>query len=78
MTNNNNLHNDQSEPFDGIKENRETRPPAYFYLLFFGLIIWAVFFCAYYLFSGWSSHGEFQEKMQIHQEQMLNNRQIGK
>jgi len=55
---------------DGIREDRSTPPPAYFNILFYGLIIWAFFFCAYYLFSGWSSEGEFEKKMQAHQEQV--------
>ena len=53
--------------FDGITENREQRPPVYFTVLFYGLIIWGVAFCAFYLLSGWSSDSEFQAKMQAHQ-----------
>ncbi|MBA3015378.1 MAG: hypothetical protein KKD63_10895 [Proteobacteria bacterium] len=53
-----------AEKFDGIKENRENPPPTYFNILYYGLIIWAVIFSAYFLLSGWTSHGEFQEKMQ--------------
>ncbi len=56
-----------AEKFDGIKENRETPPPVYFNILYFGLILWAILFSAYFLFSGWTSHGEFQEKMATHQ-----------
>lgn len=55
------------ESFDGIKENRENPPPSYFNILFYGLIFWGLLFSAYFLFSGWTSHGEFQEKMQDHQ-----------
>ena len=55
--------------FDGITENREQRPPVYFTVLFYGLIIWAVAFCAFYLLSGWSSDAEFQAKMQAHEGQ---------
>lgn len=69
MTTQENIHRDQNEPFDGIKENRQTKPPAYFNILFYGLIIWGVIFMGYYLFSGWSSHNEFQEKMNAYQEQ---------
>ena len=54
--------------YDGIREDREQKPPAYFNLLFYGLIIWGVIFSAYFLLSGWSSQGEFQEKMAAHQE----------
>ncbi len=56
------------EPFDGIKENKGGQPPAYFNILFYGLIIWGVLFMGYYLLSGWSSGNEFQEKMSAHQE----------
>ena len=57
-------HNDQHA--DGIVEDRKQSPPIYFYILFFGLILWGGIFCAYYLFSGWSSSQEFQEKMSAH------------
>lgn len=53
--------------FDGITENREQRPPVYFTVLFYGLIVWGVAFCAFYLLSGWSSQTEFQEKMKAHE-----------
>jgi len=78
MTTQENIHTEQNEPFDGIKENRENKPPAYFTILFFGLIIWGVLFMAYYLFSGWSSHDEFQEKMSAHQELFSPGSQGGK
>ena len=68
MTTQENTQNDQNNQFDGIKENKENRPPAYFNILFYGLIIWGVIFMGYYLFSGWSSHDELQEKMNAHQE----------
>jgi len=50
---------------DGIVEAGK-KAPVYFYLLFFGLIAWGVIFMAYYLFSGWSSSSEFDEKMTAH------------
>lgn len=53
------------EHSDGILET-DKKIPGYFYLLFFGLIIWGVIFMAYYLFSGWSSSQEFTEKMAAH------------
>lgn len=56
------------EHADGIVEDRKKSPPVYFYVLFYGLIIWGVFFSAYYLLSGWSSEGEFEEKMAAHQQ----------
>jgi len=62
-------HNKPTHEFDGIIENRENNPPVYFNILFYGLVIWGVIFMAYFLFSGWSSDAEFQEKMATHKEQ---------
>jgi len=56
----------QEEHADGIVEDRKKSPPIYFNILFYGLILWAAIFCAYFLFSGWSSGQEFQEKMEAH------------
>ena len=78
MTTRDNIHNGQNEPFDGIKENKGQKPPAYFNILFYGLILWGVIFMGYYLLSGWSSHDEFQEKMSAHQEQVSKGQQSGK
>ncbi|MDT8440329.1 MAG: c-type cytochrome [Desulfuromonadales bacterium] len=64
MTHQETLHHDH----DGISEDREQRPPVYFTVLFYGLIIWGVAFCAFYLLSGWSSEAEFQEKMTRHEQ----------
>ncbi|WP_303722792.1 c-type cytochrome [Malonomonas rubra] len=50
---------------DGIIEAGK-KVPFYFYLLFFGLIAWGVVFIGYFLFSGWNSHSEFDEKMATH------------
>lgn len=55
------------ESFDGIKENRKTPPPIYFSILFYGFIVWGIFYAAYFLFSGWTSHGEFRDEMREHQ-----------
>ena len=57
------------EHADGIVEDRQQAPPVYFNILFYCLIIWGVIFMAYYLFSGWSSDAEFQQKMTTHKEQ---------
>ena len=62
-------HKHAVHDFDGIIENRVSSPPVYFTILFYGLIIWAVAFAAFYLLSGWSSEAEFQAKMAAHQEQ---------
>ncbi len=78
MTMQENIHSDQNEPFDGIKENRDTKPPLYFTILYYGLIAWGLVFMAYYLLSGWSSHQEFKEKMEIHQQQAVQSIQGGK
>jgi cytochrome c oxidase cbb3-type subunit 3 len=78
MTTQENIHNDQNEPFDGIKENKAGKPPVYFNILFYGLIVWGVIFMGYYLFSGWSSHDEFQAKMDAHQQQTSQGSQLGK
>jgi len=62
-------HNEQAQhDYDGITENREQKSPVYFTVLFYGLIIWGVAFCAFYLLSDWSSDAEFQQKMAAHQE----------
>ncbi len=63
-------HKHPTHDFDGITENRAQKPPAYFAVLFYGLILWGVIFMAYYLLSGWSSEGQFQERMTAHQEQL--------
>jgi len=63
------MSNSEQHHADGISENRERRPPVYFTVLFYGLIVWGVIFMAYYLLSGWSSDGEFQQKMAEHQAQ---------
>ena len=63
MTNSDQSHEQHA---DGIVEAGE-KAPIYFYLLFYGLIAWGVIFMAYYLFSGWSSDSELQEKLAAHQ-----------
>jgi len=63
-------HKHPTHDFDGITENRVNPPPVYFSVLFYGLIIWGVIFIAYFLLSGWSSHQEFEQKMETHQQQI--------
>ncbi len=60
-------HKHPTHNFDGIVENRVNKPPVYFTVLFYGLIVWAVAFCAFYLLSGWSSDAEFQAQMKAHE-----------
>ena len=78
MTTQENIDIDQSEPFDGIKENRENKPPPYFNILYYGLILWGVIFMGYFLMSGWSSDSEFQEKMNAHKQKYSQDMQSGK
>jgi len=59
---------DNEKHADGIVEDRKQAPPPYFTILFFGLILWGVAFCAYYMLGGWSSQGEFADNMSRHQE----------
>jgi len=61
-------HKHATHDFDGITENRVNSPPAYFNVLFYGLVLWGIAFMAYFLFSGWSSDAEFQAKMEAHQQ----------
>lgn len=70
MTVQENTNTPQDEGFDGIREDRARKPPVYFNILFYGLIIWGVLFSAYFLLSGWSSHEEYQKKMDAHQEKV--------
>ena len=60
---------DDNKDFDGIKYRIETKSPGVFRFLFFGLIIWGVCFMAYYLFGGWSSQKEFEQKNKVRAEQ---------
>jgi len=64
------------EPYDGIKDSHR-KPPAYFNVLFYGLIIWGVAFSAYFILSGWSSHEEFKQKMTVYEQQHSANKSSG-
>src|SRR6266581_9719467 len=61
---------EDKKDFDGIKYRIETKSPGVFRVLFTVLIVWAVCFMAYYLFSGWSSQEEFARKKQSKQESL--------
>ncbi len=63
-------HSRPTHDFDGITENRANSPPLYFSILVYGLIVWGVIFVAWFLLSGWSSEGEFLQKMQTFQERI--------
>ena len=56
--------------YDGIKYREESSSPLIFRLLFGGLVIWGGIFMGYYLFSGWSSDGELQQKKKDKAEQV--------
>jgi cytochrome c oxidase cbb3-type subunit 3 len=68
---------EDKKDFDGIKYRVETKSPGVFRALFTVLIVWAVCFMAYYLFSGWSSEGEFARKKQAKQESLTKQPQGG-
>jgi cytochrome c oxidase cbb3-type subunit 3 len=48
-----------NKDYDGIRYSHEEKPPLVFRVLFTVLVIWGVCFMGYYLFSGWSSHAEY-------------------
>ena len=56
-------HHHAAHDFDGISDDRARKIPWYFTALFFGLVIWAVAYMGYFLFSGWTQEGEFEQKM---------------
>jgi cytochrome c oxidase cbb3-type subunit 3 len=59
---------DEHKDYDGIKYRIETKSPGIFRGLLAILVLWAVCFMAYYLFSGWSSESEFSMKKTAKQE----------
>jgi cytochrome c oxidase cbb3-type subunit III len=48
----------EQHDYDGIKYREEKSSPGVFKILFGVLVIWAVAYMGYYLFSGWSSQAE--------------------
>lgn len=52
---------DENKEYDGIRYRPEKHSPLVFRILFWGLVAWGVLFSGYYLFSGWSSYGEFEQ-----------------
>jgi cytochrome c oxidase cbb3-type subunit 3 len=52
------MHDDDKE-YDGIRYRPNDSPPLVFKLLYYGLWVWGLCFMGYFLFSGWSSHGEY-------------------
>jgi len=69
-------NNENMAPFDGIRESHN-KPPAYFNILYYCLIIWGILFSAYFIGSGWSSHDEFQQKMTAHEQKYSGNSSSG-
>jgi cytochrome c oxidase cbb3-type subunit III len=61
---------EENKDYDGIKYRIETKSPLVFRALFGILVVWGVCFIGYYLFSGWSSQGEFAQKKQAKQNQL--------
>ncbi len=61
---------DENKDYDGIRYRVETKSPLIFRLLLSVLVIWGVSFMGYYLFSGWSSEGEFAQKKKAKQERL--------
>ena len=59
---------DNNNDYDGIKYRQEAGMPVIFKLLLAVLVIWGVCFMGYYLFSGWSSQGEFAQKQKAKKE----------
>jgi cytochrome c oxidase cbb3-type subunit III len=49
----------ENKEYDGIAYNPKDQPPLIFNLLYYGLWVWGLCFMGYFLFSGWSSHGEY-------------------
>jgi cytochrome c oxidase cbb3-type subunit 3 len=61
---------DDNKDFDGIHYRIETKSPTVFRVLTGALVLWGVCFMAYYLFSGWSSEGEFAGKKKAKMENL--------
>jgi cytochrome c oxidase cbb3-type subunit 3 len=51
---------DDNKEYDGIKYRPEKSSPLVFRILYTVLVVWAVCFMGYYLFSGWSSYTEYE------------------
>jgi cytochrome c oxidase cbb3-type subunit 3 len=58
----------EDKNYDGIVYEKDTKVPAVFQILFYGLIIWGGIFMGYYLFGGWSSVGEFDARKKAKEE----------
>jgi cytochrome c oxidase cbb3-type subunit 3 len=54
--------------YDGIRYREEQKSPFIFRLLFGGLVVWGTLFIGYFLFSGWSSSAEFNQRKKAKEE----------
>ena len=61
---------DENKDYDGIRYRVETKSPLIFRLLLTVLVVWGVVYMGYYLFSGWSSEGEFAQNKKAKQERL--------
>lgn len=55
--------------YDGIRYREEKSSPGIFLILFTVLVVWAVIFMGYYLFSGWSSQSEADAAKKVRDSQ---------
>lgn len=68
---------DDNKDYDGIRYRPEHKPPTSFTILHRALGIWGVCFMAYFLFSGWSSHAEYEEIKKAKEARLAAERQKG-
>ncbi|KAF0216321.1 MAG: cytochrome c oxidase cbb3-type subunit [Geobacteraceae bacterium] len=63
----------EKHDYDGIRYREEKNAPVIFRILFYGIITWGIVFMGYFLFSGWSSEGEFLHKKKAKEELVAKN-----
>lgn len=68
---------DEQKDYDGIRYNAKDVPPLVFKLLYYGLWIWGLCFMGYFLFSGWSSYGEYAEIKKAKEARLAAQKQTG-
>lgn len=59
----------EQHDYDGIKYREEKSSPGIFRIIFTVLVVWAVIFMGYYLFSGWSSQSEADAAKKVRDSQ---------
>jgi cytochrome c oxidase cbb3-type subunit III len=67
---------DDNKDYDGIRYRNETKSPLVFRALLSILVVWAVCFMGYYLFSGWSSQAEFAQKKEAKHKQLASGQPV--